>query len=80
MTAAVLGGSVAWQAQSMTFLATTTTQTLSFSGGATLVGANSRVDVGIDTIEISQIPEPGVATLLGMGLAMMSGMRRSDRR
>ena len=76
MTTPVLGGSAAWQAQSMTFLATATTQTLSFTGGSTFVGTNSRGDVGIDTIEISQIPESGVATLLGIGLAMMSGMRR----
>lgn len=72
MTAPALGDSAPWQTQSLSFVASATTQTLNFQARTNWTIVNSRVDLGIDSIAITsgRVPEPGACLFLALGLAL----------
>ncbi|MGC4014126.1 MAG: hypothetical protein QM755_06340 [Luteolibacter sp.] len=63
--------SVDWMTQTMTFTATAATQTLSFTG----IGTGGPPQLGLDSISLVAIPEPGAALLCSL-LGVLSLFKR----
>jgi hypothetical protein len=62
-------GLTAWNAQTMTFTATATSQVLSFLALGTPNGGPPLAF--LDGITLNAVPEPGTSALLGLGLLML---------
>ena len=64
-----------WGTESLTFVASSGTETIHFEG----VPNDVAYDVGLDNVQInagqSTVPEPGTVLLLGAGLLALAGIR-----
>ena len=69
----------AWFGGSSSFVATAVSQDLEFLARSTLTG-NFRVDMGLDDVRITAVPQPSTSLLLAIGLLGMSARRTRSRR
>jgi len=77
-------GGATWNLESMTFIATSTSELLNFLAIGTPLGESPvslLADVSLTQVPLTQVPEPGTFAVLGVGLlGLLTVVRVQSRR